>query len=201
MQPENAPQCTFKHRTDLLAVQLGVNINDLPSHLGISRRTLYAGRSSDAAVSRKTWLKLEEIDFARTRITGRDLASLRKASEISKEDAAESLGISLKEYEILEEPTSQLTLGPLKNLQFIAPKLGGGPRGLQIADSIRTEAIRFATEKIQSGAGSAVLIRDAIDLLEGYIEEPDKISYLAEAVGIIHEVMVQLLDIKPKKDS
>ena len=53
---------TFLHRTDALADRLGINVQDLPSHIGVSRRTIFAGRESDEAVSVKTWRLLEKAE-------------------------------------------------------------------------------------------------------------------------------------------
>ena len=64
MQEKNAPHDTFLHRTDRLAVRMGINLQDLPRHLGISRRTLFAGRSDEKSVTAKTLLRLEKAESA-----------------------------------------------------------------------------------------------------------------------------------------
>jgi hypothetical protein len=192
MQPVNAEKRTFQHRTDLLAVQLGVNVNDLPKHLGISRRTLFAGRANDSAVSRKTWLKLEEAELDGTRISGADLAFLRRGAGITKEKAATTLGISVQEYETLEH-CDTLTLGFVKRLELVGPKVGGGDRSLSLAEHVRMQAEKAAGTRIENGAQTDELIREAIELLGGYLSEPGRIAYLAEAQGIIQQVLLQRL--------
>lgn len=62
MAIENALPRTFLHRSDLLAVAIGCNVQELPDHLGIGRRTLFAARKSDDEVSGKTWAKLEAAE-------------------------------------------------------------------------------------------------------------------------------------------
>jgi hypothetical protein len=192
MQPVNAEKRTFRHRTDLLAVQLGVNVNDLPKHLGISRRTLFAGRAKDSAVSRKTWLKLEEAEFDRTRISGSDLAYLRRGAGITKENAAKTLGISIEEYETLEH-SGTLMLGSVKRLELFGTKVGGGKRSLSRAEDVRLQAEKTAGTRIESGVQTDELIREAIELLGDYLKEPGRIAYLAEAQGIIQQVLLQRL--------
>jgi hypothetical protein len=59
LQEQNAPSGTFLHRTDFLAVRLGLRVEDLPLIVGISRRTLFVCRSADSAVTSKSWCKLE----------------------------------------------------------------------------------------------------------------------------------------------
>jgi len=41
---------------------MGVNVQQLPDFIGISRRTLFVGRASDFDVTAKTWLKLEAAE-------------------------------------------------------------------------------------------------------------------------------------------
>jgi hypothetical protein len=43
---------------------MGLNVQDLPGIIGISRRTLFECRSADSAVSEKTWRKLEAAEAA-----------------------------------------------------------------------------------------------------------------------------------------
>ncbi len=62
MQDTNALSGTFLHRTDALAARLSVNVQDLPERIGISRRTLFAGRKNNAVVTSKTWLKLAKAE-------------------------------------------------------------------------------------------------------------------------------------------
>ncbi len=192
MQPVNAENRTFQHRTDLLAVQLGVNVNDLPERLGISRRTLFAGRANDSAVSRKTWLKLEEAELDGTRISGCDLAHLRRGASITKENAAKTLGISVQEYETLEQADT-LTLGFVKRLELVGPKVGGGKRSLSLAKHVQMQAEKAAGTRIENAVRTDELIREAIELLGDYLKEPDKIAYLAEAQGIIAAVLLHQL--------
>jgi hypothetical protein len=64
LQDQNAPHGTFLHRTDALAVRLGLRVEDLPSIIGISRRTLFVCRSADSAVTSKSWRKLEAAERA-----------------------------------------------------------------------------------------------------------------------------------------
>lgn len=63
-QGKNAHHCTFLHRTDILAAQMGCDVQDLAAHLGVSRRTLFAGRSDDSQVSPKTLLRLAAAERA-----------------------------------------------------------------------------------------------------------------------------------------
>ena len=62
MQPNSAPDRTFLQRTDSLAARLGCNVQDLPDIIGVSRRTIFEGRSAESAVSAKTLAKLEEAE-------------------------------------------------------------------------------------------------------------------------------------------
>ena len=199
MQSKNTESCTFRHRTDLLSVQLGINVNDLPTKLGISRRTLFAGRANDLAVSRKTWLKLEEAELERTRISGGDLAQLRRNQGITEQEAADSLGIEIDEYRTLEA-SNTITLGFLKRLQLLVPKQGGGERGLKLAHRISANAEELAKHRIADGTESGAIIREAIELLKGYLKEPEKIYYLAEAQGMIHKVLIQRLEHRNASD-
>ena len=64
MQARNASQRTFLHRTDTLAARLGVHVQDLTGVIGISRRTLFAGRSNPECVSAKTLARLEAAERA-----------------------------------------------------------------------------------------------------------------------------------------
>lgn len=62
MQDLNALPRTFLHRTDFLAARLGINVQDLPERLGISRRTLFAARSDESTATQKTWHKLAQAE-------------------------------------------------------------------------------------------------------------------------------------------
>ena len=192
MQSQKTPSRTFQHRTDVLAAQLGINVNDLPKRLGISRRTLFAGRASDSAVSRKTWLKLEDAEMDGTRIAGSDLAFLRRGAGLTKENAAKTLGISVQEYETLEQ-SETLTLGFVKRLELVGPKVGGRERSLSLADHVRMQAEKTAGIRIENGIKSDEIIRETIDLLGDYLGEPGRIAYLAEAQGMIQQVLLQRL--------
>ena len=62
MQGKKCTPLHFLHRTDNLAARLGVNIQDLPDIIGISRRTLFGSRSEKGEVSTKTFAKLEAAE-------------------------------------------------------------------------------------------------------------------------------------------
>ena len=62
MQDQNTQLSTFLHRTDKLAVRLNIRVEDLPEILGMSRRTLFACRSAESAVTAKSLLKLEAAE-------------------------------------------------------------------------------------------------------------------------------------------
>jgi hypothetical protein len=62
MQDHSALSRTFFHRTNRLAVELGLDVEDLPVFIGMGRRTLFDCRKSDAAVSGKSWAKLESAE-------------------------------------------------------------------------------------------------------------------------------------------
>ena len=62
MQDHSAHSRTFFARTNRLATQLAVNVEDLPEILGIKRRTLFDCRKDDGKVSGKSWSKLEEAE-------------------------------------------------------------------------------------------------------------------------------------------
>lgn len=64
MQAKNAQNRTFLNRTDLLSSKMEINVVDLTDVLSLAKSTLFAGRKSDEAVSRKTWLKLEAAERA-----------------------------------------------------------------------------------------------------------------------------------------
>lgn len=64
LQDTNAQTRTFLHRSDILASRLSIRVEDLPPFLGVSRRTLFACRSADSAVTPKSWLKLEQAERA-----------------------------------------------------------------------------------------------------------------------------------------
>jgi hypothetical protein len=52
----------FTERTDRLAEALDVPVRNLGPWLGISGTTLFQCRREDAAISKKTWLKLERAE-------------------------------------------------------------------------------------------------------------------------------------------
>lgn len=62
MQAENAPLLHFLHRTDALAERLGCTVKELSGPMGVSWRTIIAGRQDDNTVTRKTWAKLEQAE-------------------------------------------------------------------------------------------------------------------------------------------
>lgn len=62
MQDDSAHSRTFFHRTNRLVVEMGVQIEDLPRILHLSRRTLFECRSADSSVSAKSWAKLEAAE-------------------------------------------------------------------------------------------------------------------------------------------
>jgi hypothetical protein len=82
MQDPFAPPRTFLHRTDSLAASLGINVQDLPDRIGISRRTLFAARKSDEAATRKTWMALEAAENEAAGHGGRES---KAAGEVSAE--------------------------------------------------------------------------------------------------------------------
>jgi hypothetical protein len=61
-QEKSSSSRTFLHRTDHLAVWLGLSVQDLPPIIGISRRLLFQCRSADSSVTGKTWCKLEAAE-------------------------------------------------------------------------------------------------------------------------------------------
>jgi hypothetical protein len=52
----------YQKRTDALAAKLGVDINELPDIIGVSRASLFAYRSGRNRVSQKAWAKLTEAE-------------------------------------------------------------------------------------------------------------------------------------------
>ena len=52
----------FLRRSDKLAFQMGLNIDDLADVLGISRASLYGYRKGQRKVSNKAWAKLESAE-------------------------------------------------------------------------------------------------------------------------------------------
>jgi hypothetical protein len=64
LQDQNAQFSTFLHRTDILAARMNLRVEDIPSVLGMSRRTLFACRSANSAITPKSWLKLESAERA-----------------------------------------------------------------------------------------------------------------------------------------
>jgi hypothetical protein len=51
-------------RTDDLAVRLGVNVQDLPDKIGISRASLFSYRTGNRPLTSKAWAKLEAAERA-----------------------------------------------------------------------------------------------------------------------------------------
>lgn len=64
MQEESSLNSTFVNRTDRLAHKLGLNVQDLPDVIGVSRRTLFAGRGEGGKISGRTWIQLETAERA-----------------------------------------------------------------------------------------------------------------------------------------
>lgn len=62
MQDLNKTFLDFSSRTDVLAARLGVNIQDLPDYIGLSRSSLFALRKGERSVTPKNWAKLEEAE-------------------------------------------------------------------------------------------------------------------------------------------
>jgi hypothetical protein len=63
MQEKSHPTAKiFTERTDQLAKALEVPVRALGPWLGISGTTLFLGRRKDAALSKKTWRKLEQAE-------------------------------------------------------------------------------------------------------------------------------------------
>lgn len=71
MQENSAPNDTFLHRTDQLAARMGLNVQDLPRILGISRRTLFKCRSAESEVTTKSRAKLEAAERQVEQLTER----------------------------------------------------------------------------------------------------------------------------------
>lgn len=62
MQPENQTFLDFSERTNRLALELSVSLEQLPAKMGISRATFFANRAGKSPISSKTWLKLEALE-------------------------------------------------------------------------------------------------------------------------------------------
>ena len=58
MQEINDTFRDFVRRTDTLAFLLGIDVGDLPEHIGVSRASLFRYRSGKAPISGKAWIKL-----------------------------------------------------------------------------------------------------------------------------------------------
>ena len=64
MQPKNTKTAKiFTERTDRLAEALDVSVRNLGPWLQISGTTLFLCRQKDAAISKKTWRKLEQAQM------------------------------------------------------------------------------------------------------------------------------------------
>jgi len=62
VQVENETFLDFSRRTDDLAARLGVNLEDLPEVIGISRASLFCYRTGKRKISGKAWSKLDEAE-------------------------------------------------------------------------------------------------------------------------------------------
>lgn len=62
MQAKKETIRDFLQRTDELAGKLGINLEDLPAKIGISRATLFFGRSGERPPSAKTLSKLKHAE-------------------------------------------------------------------------------------------------------------------------------------------
>lgn len=72
MSNKSALKRTFCTRTDELAAILRLDVQDLVERIGVSRRTLFAGRKDDSSVSEKTLKKLEAAEREAGIGVGRD---------------------------------------------------------------------------------------------------------------------------------
>ena len=61
-QEKNDTSGIFLRRSDTLAQKLGVNVDELPDILGVSRASLYGYRRGKRKVSNKAWAKLEAAE-------------------------------------------------------------------------------------------------------------------------------------------
>jgi hypothetical protein len=62
MQPETETFGDFLKRTDALALVLGLNVQDLPEVLDVSRASLFSYRTGNRPISSKAWRKLEQAE-------------------------------------------------------------------------------------------------------------------------------------------
>lgn len=64
MQAKNEIFRDFLKRTDELALRLGVNVQDLPDVMGVSRASLFCYRTGNRPITSKAWRKLEAAEAA-----------------------------------------------------------------------------------------------------------------------------------------
>jgi len=64
LQANNQTISEFIHRTDKLAVRMGMNLSDIPDAIGISKAMLYAYRNGKNRITQKVWAKLEAAEQA-----------------------------------------------------------------------------------------------------------------------------------------
>jgi hypothetical protein len=115
MQQQNAANAKiFTERTDRLAKALGVPVRSLGPFLAISGTTLFLCRKEDAAISKKTWRKLERAEER----AGRPDLTGQLIKETPEEAGAE--------WEAPPEPTREQILAFVEQALLRARRTPGG---------------------------------------------------------------------------
>lgn len=109
MQDQSALTRTFFHRTNRLAAQMRLQVEDLPELLAMGRRTFFECRSADSKVSAKSWAKLDEaersLDQGRIPAPFAVMSGNPNQSTIPKEDAYSSkVSEDVVEYKYTPRP-------------------------------------------------------------------------------------------------
>lgn len=125
MQDDSALSRTFFERTNRLAAQMGLQVEDLPSVLGIGRRTLFECRSADSAASAKSWAKLQSAEEkinknARVRESAKNEAYVNRIEEtLQKKNLCEDEGPYSIDPRVEKAPTIESLTRRVESLESV----------------------------------------------------------------------------------
>ena len=119
-----------------------VHVQELPDKIGVSRRTLFAGRADDSSVTAKTWLKLEaaerQADISEGLLAVRKMQAETSTSQEDFEKKVKVTGALLEAAgQVPEDCPAGIArleglmvelLGRMERLEGVVAKLGGKKR-------------------------------------------------------------------------
>ena len=100
MQELSALSRTFFVRTNRLAAHLGLQVEELPERIGFKRRTLFAGRKNDSAVSGKSWAMLEGAEQKAGVKSAEKCENTQSSANLKDSDIGESACVTRDESPI-----------------------------------------------------------------------------------------------------